>query len=400
LFSSLTFPTNSFIFFNHLILSGITRKAKLDEASMAFNLQTWRDQCKTYLKDLKQRMADRKVDSIYGTIAAAALWPVVAAFQQGEFSALMELGKVLAGVGTILLAGGLQSWRDQAEAARDLQARIENEPALREELDAIVEKLDAIALAKAELPEKERQWFVDTLQQELEKLGNLPRFEATLRGVVVGKDMRQSVVITGDNNSVTYIIKQFNTNNPNPADPEALRQHIADYLTWMRDHCGTIELRGIKREGLQVVQLDLETVYVPLQAQSLEFGLAYHFRMDQVLEKVQRLVLTGGPGCGKTTVLMYIAWTLVVAMADDDPAYAQKRLGIAGDLPLPIFVPLSAYANHLRQLPANTDPRQRTLAAFISNISLSGKAVLICRGNFSTVVAPGPGRHSPARWPG
>ncbi len=346
---------------------------------MAFNLQTWRDQCKAYLKDLKQRIADRKVDSIYGTIAAAALWPVIVAFQQGDLSALVALGQVLAGVGTNLLAGGLQSWRDQAEAARDLQARIEKEPALREELDAIVEKLDAIALAKAELPEKERQWFVDTLQQELQKLGNLPRFEATLRGVIVGRDLQKSVVVTGDNNSVTYIINQYNTNNLNPADPEALRRHIADYLTWMRDRCGTIELRGIKREGQQVVQLDLETVYVPLQAQAYvkvekkkrsraqdEPPVARTIKMQQVLEQGQRLVITGGPGCGKTTVLMHIAWTLVAAMASDDSAYAQKRLGIAGDLPLPIFVPLSAYATHLRQLPANTDPRQRTLAAFLS----------------------------------
>jgi hypothetical protein len=70
-------------------------------------------------------------------------------------SALVALGQVLAGVGTNLLAGGLQSWRDQAEAAHDLQTRVAHEPALREELDVIIEKLGAISLAKAELSEKE-----------------------------------------------------------------------------------------------------------------------------------------------------------------------------------------------------------------------------------------------------
>lgn len=48
---------------------------------MAFNLQTWREQCKTLLESWKERLADRKADSIYGIIASAVVMPNGRSFQ-------------------------------------------------------------------------------------------------------------------------------------------------------------------------------------------------------------------------------------------------------------------------------------------------------------------------------
>ncbi len=273
---------------------------------MAFNLQTWREQCKAYLKDLKRRIDDRKVDSIYGTIAAASLWPVIAAFQQGDFSALVALGQVLAGVGTNLLAGGLQSWRDRAEAERYLQARIKKEPALREEIDTIVEKLDAISIAKAELPEKERQWFVKTLQQELQKLGNFSRFQAAVHGpgaiaqgkgakavgegavvegevsgvlmageVTVGADVtgRDKTVIAGTDiihsqghvvfaeKGATVVIGEA----PVQMDAVDRESALGRYLEHIIARNRYLQLQGI-RSGGRLVHIELEQIYVTLRA--------------------------------------------------------------------------------------------------------------------------------------
>jgi formylglycine-generating enzyme required for sulfatase activity len=204
----------------------------------------------------------------------------------------------------------------------------------------------------------------------------------------VAGEVRESIIVTGDNNSVTYIIREYLGAGRQPPDQTTLPRQVAGYLIWMRERFGTIELRGIKREGQQVVQLNLETVYVPLEAEALGgWGGHRSIRLNQVLglktqldrpgsgmawpvEKegvaVNRLIITGGPGSGKTTVLQHIAWTLATAIAADDPAMAHQKLGLEDTLPLPIFIPLSAYAQHLRGLPASTDPRERTLAAFIS----------------------------------
>jgi hypothetical protein len=75
------------------------------------------------------------------------------------------------------------------------------------------------------------------------------------RGIKIGRDAQ--IVISGDNNSVRAILSQEGMAQ---LDKEALRREIGNYLTWLQDHSGTIELRGIKREGQQVVQLDLDTV--------------------------------------------------------------------------------------------------------------------------------------------
>ncbi|MBN1992727.1 MAG: NACHT domain-containing protein [Anaerolineae bacterium] len=218
-------------------------------------------------------------------------------------------------------------------------------------------------------------------------------------------------IITGDGNSVNTIINYYREQAPHPPDEATLRRQVASYLTWMLERYGTIELRGIKREGVQVVQLDLETVYVPLQAQTYRQASAGRIRLDQVLTLGQHIAITGGPGCGKTTVLLHLAYTLSYSLGMDEPALAREKLGIpppipsppegyttweeyeqqakdrdkktflekAGkfssikdylasfEIPIPILIPLSTYALHLRQLPPGAPAEQKTLAAFISD---------------------------------
>ncbi len=95
---------------------------------------------------------------------------------------MFALGGVLAGVGTNLLANRIQSWKDEAEAARQLAADAPEDAALRAELDAVLERLEALPQARAGLDEADRAWFVKTLGAELARLGNLARFEASLTG--------------------------------------------------------------------------------------------------------------------------------------------------------------------------------------------------------------------------
>jgi len=337
---------------------------------MGFDIQIWRDQLSCQMESWKDRWEQARsigISSLYAFLSAMALWPVVEAVRQGDLAALVALGGVVAGKGSNLLANQIQSWKDEMHAAQQLALAVEDNKEIRAALDAVLERLEVMTQTGAALDKEDRRQFATTLREELARLGNLGRFDATLQSVVVGWDMRESVVVTGDNNSVTYIAHQYLAEGGRSPDQIVLHEQITGYLTWMRERFGTIELRGIKREGQQVVQLDLETVYVPLEAEVLVEGERWHFtHLDHVLNLGTRLVITGGRGSGKTTVLQYIAWTLATAIAADAPVIAHQRLGLEGVLPLPVFIPLSAYAQYLHGLSLSIDPSERTLATFIS----------------------------------
>lgn len=188
-------------------------------------------------------------------------------------------------------------------------------------------------------------------------------------------------IVTGRNNSIYNIINQYAAVNGIQSDPDTLQARIVDYLNWMIDRHGSIELRGIKREGQQVVQLELQKVYVPLEAETYQVEGKRNLELDQILRLGNRIVITGGPGSGKTTVLLHLAWALTRAIVADDPASIENKLGLNGVLPLPIFIPLSAYAMYLRQL-EHASAREKTLAAFISHYLIENETSFELPENF------------------
>src|SRR5262249_52763659 len=183
---------------------------------MIWNLDTWKVVFAERLPRRRQRMQHSGSTSLYAFVSAMALWPAVAAVQGGTWAALAVLGSVVAGVGGNLLANRLQSWKDEADGARQLATALATEPGLRAEIDAVLEKLDAVAAAKQALPEAEHQWFTETLQRELASHGTVERFTAQLTGsgaiaqgtdaiaagqgsVVIGGSVHGNVVTTGTN---------------------------------------------------------------------------------------------------------------------------------------------------------------------------------------------------------
>jgi formylglycine-generating enzyme required for sulfatase activity len=179
------------------------------------------------------------------------------------------------------------------------------------------------------------------------------------------------------------------------------RAALGRYLAWLRAAAGQVVLSGIKRGGQQVVQLPLDEVYVPLAAEALpeareelkrpgrrpagepdDLGGTRRITMRDLLGQGSRLAVVGAPGCGKTTVLYHIAWTLAEALATGNAGLAADRLGLPGELPLPVYVPLSLYAEHRRRFTDHPDPRQRQLATFINHYLLERQAGLALPDDF------------------
>jgi formylglycine-generating enzyme required for sulfatase activity/energy-coupling factor transporter ATP-binding protein EcfA2 len=88
------------------------------------------------------------------------------------------------------------------------------------------------------------------------------------------------------------------------------------------------------------------------------------------------VIITGGPGSGKTTVLQYIAFVLAESLLSGDSSVATTKLGVVGEMPIPVAAPLNAYAKHLSTRAGSGDPRDSTLLRFLEEYLILRQANL------------------------
>ena len=138
---------------------------------------------KQALPGWKTRIAQSGVNSAYAVITASALWPLAAAAQAGDTSGAVALASALGGsVGAKLCADQILKWKNEADGARQIAALPKEDP-MRERLDALLQRLDAFTAAHDALPATDKEWFVQTLREELSGLGNLNKFEAQIGNI-------------------------------------------------------------------------------------------------------------------------------------------------------------------------------------------------------------------------
>ena len=171
------------------------------------------------------------------------------------------------------------------------------------------------------------------------------------------KDIHADQVIMGNQTNITQVI-QLPAFSP-PPDMEQLR---LDYLLHLRRSYRALDFKGIPQLDSFSRELLLEDVYVPLLArpeqpegETWERRLAGRkldketlptqdlamlgkvdaqpIKVEEALGKHARVVVLGDPGSGKSTLLKYLA----------------LRLAAENDAPLPILMPLNAYAAALEK---------------------------------------------------
>jgi len=171
---------------------------------------------------------------------------------------------------------------------------------------------------------------------------------------------------------------------PPPSTPD---QQLRDrYLRWLAKTCGRLVLRGIRSPDGSYIELNLDDIYVSLEAVEIlppqerrparpgkretemperELPATRPLNLRDLLKVGPRIVVIGGPGSGKSTVLQHIAWTLATSLAENRPDLALERLGLSEPFPLPILVPLHTFAEHRARCRQATDPELSTLAACV-----------------------------------
>ncbi|GEM_PF-1516899 len=338
-----------------------------------------------FLKSLKQKFSDawlklsvnlyersrsESPPFLYALAAATALAPVVTA---SNFAvAFGNLTLLLGGLGIEALGNLLEELRtkdSEAERVRLLETAAKNSTEVRDAIDLLLEKVEALPLAQQAFNEtktgkKEREWFVEAMQASLQQAGSRLRIDAkidagrksavatgktaaaaTTGGVAVGTIHAQNVTI----------ITEAAKHNAQLADSEQR------YLDFVRREHGRIRLFGfLSHANIDVRLLDvfvslrlaeygreMEMKHLPrlslANSEKKGRGLpAPESREDRLLnpaEVLQRavrkqksLLVLGGPGSGKTTLLKYFAVCCL------DPQ-GRERLRLHNSL-VPIFAPL------------------------------------------------------------
>jgi formylglycine-generating enzyme required for sulfatase activity len=203
-------------------------------------------------------------------------------------------------------------------------------------------------------------------------------------GDVVGRDKDEShhETVTAQDGGVAIsgstVIGNIQISTPAvPALPAD--EALARYLQHVIDANSHLQLQGI-RSSSGLVSIELEEIYITLtaterrtvkdeqqwidemshlapgEAQRLGWTMSDRPRatMQQVKVKVQealrdhsRLVVLGDPGCGKTTLLKYLALTFARTQAGEGD-FVKQRLEL-DEKRLPILLPLRDFARHLQE---------------------------------------------------
>ncbi|UCF94732.1 MAG: caspase family protein, partial [Desulfobacterales bacterium] len=152
---------------------------------------------------------------------------------------------------------------------------------------------------------------------------------------------------------------------------------LVRYLDHIIESNRRLQLQGIRSAG-QLVSIELEQVYITLtaterrtvpaekawldemaklapgeakrsawmeSARSRETVTEVKIKVQEALASHRRLVVVGDPGCGKTTLLRYLALTYARDLAGKE-GLVQQRLALS-EQRLPILLPLRDFASHL-----------------------------------------------------
>jgi formylglycine-generating enzyme required for sulfatase activity len=352
---------------------------------MAFNIEVWKEENRKGLQGWQARFNKANTNSAYYFLAAVSFVPVVQAFYSGDFSALSVLGMSLGGaVGTNLLANMVQNLKDKSEdeIALALADEMQATPELKSALDALLENLETLPEAGRQLPDKDKAWFVETIQQELKGLHSGIKVEVAERGVYIGGKAENNIIVTGNNNRVvkteTYIEKQIVNQTPDPNQIKAAETAEAreSYLKSVYRRCQSLPLAALgddpnARDGVKLddVYIDLHTTEKLEKSEKKEDDGSPRIpgRDDEeplpafdAFLKTPQMVLLGDPGSGKSTFVR----NLLAMQAEVLCGEREALNGVDADL-LPVLVTLRDLIARLSKLDCKKGSAERRDAQLV-----------------------------------
>ena len=229
------------------------------------------------------------------------------------------------------------------------------------------------------------------------------RGDVSADGDVTARD-----IVTG---TQIFQIFQIYSSAGGAAGREVFDSAVLHYLRWLESDINRVFLRGLKRGQGAAVEVPLDRVFIPLNAeaspeagfsgdsdppgslnQEIGFGTLRPFTeiktaiLPTIYPFGPRVAIIGKPGSGKTTLLHQIALNLSRALLYEKRELAEHILGPVTEIPLPVIVPLALYGEHRLRFARSSNPRDRQLATFVSHYLLERQAGLELPADFFSVL--------------
>jgi formylglycine-generating enzyme required for sulfatase activity len=179
------------------------------------------------------------------------------------------------------------------------------------------------------------------------------------RGVVV-QGANPGNINTGT--QIQYFVTCYMQGGGAETDARKVEQKLTAYLSWAKQQYNAIPLFSYHPGDKKMRPIPIESAYVTFDAEVESLGdidnkadlearlknLGGRISFERVLMLGPRLVITAGAGIGKSIVLLWLAHALADAIETDIGASADA-LNLTKPLPVPIYLPLGLYAQHLKQ---------------------------------------------------
>jgi len=343
-----------------------------EEEEMAFDLETWKEELREPIRrfsaDPKGALQRAGATTLFGYLAGVTLFPLAAAAAKGEVTAvLLTLGGIAGGVGANLVAHKMQSWKDEAAGAHEIEDDLPDSPELRQALDQILGSLEVAEDAQRDMTDDDRRWFASELGRNLQPYEtDLPRVSATLSGVT-----SSVLCLAGGDLYITYVTQIVNDLSSSQLSEAELRRATERYLQYLVDRYQYLDFKGMGVSERVPLRLPLPEMYIPLKVRvevprpdrkpdhlglaeprvphEEDDDLAHELKEPQpaldVLRDHDGLIILGDPGAGKTVFLKYLALKLAGGEGEE--------LGLGPRLP--VLVPLSTYASALAEQDVRLD---------------------------------------------
>jgi len=401
---------------------------------MAFDIKRWQSEVRAWWTEHGPRLKATPIESGYALLAASAWLPFLAAYTQDPGPATTALVGITASLGSNLVANVVQGTYDRARGGEEVAGQAGERAQVRAELDAVLQATRALEAAQEALGER---WdgFARQLAQEMAALPGRSGLIVTLGdGTVVGGSIVSGDVtlmdgkfVGGDEVRIEKAETVYVGVSPEDRTREAQERALRTYLERLAGECNVLHLRGMDPRAADVTSretMSLASVYtaldtnlrVPLGDEELaaleekgERNIRQLFDEGrrgetperpmtavEAVSQIERLVLLGSPGAGKSTFVNHLTFHL--AQAALKPEHAQAEF-LAGALPgwtRGPLVPVRVILRDLARFPQLSESRTATalwgfvaqmladahLAAAVPALEerLDGRAILLLDG--------------------